>query len=73
MRTLHAAAELAADDDAGKAVCGDVEQRRSASVYDVEDERVGVLWDFIGDTQAVIDDLAVEEGDGEGLVLDIAA
>ncbi len=73
MRTLHAAAELAADDGAGKAVCGEVKQRGLASVYDVEDERVGVLWDFIADTQARIDELAVEEGEGEGLVLDIAA
>jgi len=73
IRTLHAAADFAADDDSGKTVCGDVERRRSALLYDVEDERVGVLWDFIGDTQARIDDLAVEEGDGEGYVLDIAA
>jgi hypothetical protein len=73
MRTLHGAADFASDDDAGKAVCGEVKRRRSALLYDVEDERVGVLWDFIADTQARIDALSVEEGDGEGFVLDIAA
>jgi hypothetical protein len=73
MRTLHATADFAADDDPGKAVCGDFERRRSALLYDVEDERVGVLWDFIADTQARIDAMSVEQGDGEGFVLDIAA
>jgi hypothetical protein len=73
MRTLHAVAEFADDDDAGKAMCGAVERRGLASVHDVEDERVGVLWDFIADTRAGIDEIAVEEGDGEGLVLDVAA
>jgi hypothetical protein len=54
-------------------VCSEVKQRGSIYVYDLEDKRVGVLWDFIVDTQAAIDELAVEEGEGEGFVLDIAA
>jgi hypothetical protein len=39
----------------------------------VEAERVGVLWDFIADARACIDELAVQEGEGEGFVLNIAA
>ena len=72
MRALQGAAEFA-DDDTSEAGCGDVEQRGLTLVHDVEAERVGVLWNFIADTQARVDDLAVEEGDGDGFVLDIAA
>ncbi len=75
MRTLQRAAALAESDDGSEAVCGDVEQTEhgSALVYDLEARRVGVLWDFIADTRAGIDELAVEEGCGEGLVLGLAA
>jgi hypothetical protein len=31
------------------------------------------VWDFIAYTRAGIDELAVEEAEGEGFVLDIAA
>ncbi|MGO9448941.1 MAG: hypothetical protein ACLP04_09845 [Solirubrobacteraceae bacterium] len=73
MRALQGAAELADDDDASQAACGDVEQRGLALVHDLEARRVGVLWDFIADARARIDELAVAEGEGEGFVLDIAA
>jgi hypothetical protein len=73
MRALHGAAGFADDDDSSNGVCGDVEQRGLTYMHDVEDERVGVLWDFIGDTQARIDELALQEGNGEGFVFDIAA
>jgi hypothetical protein len=63
MRALQRAAEFA-EDDSSEAVRGDAEQTESglALVHDVEDERVSVLWDFIADTGAGIDELAVEEG-----------
>jgi len=70
MRALQGAAKFA-DDDASEAVSGEVGQQGLRLVHDAEAE--GALWDFIGDTRAGIDDLAVEEGDGEGFVLDIAA
>jgi hypothetical protein len=75
MRALQRAAEVAEADDGSEALRGDVEQTEpgAALVYDLEARRVGVLWDFIADTRAGIDELAVEEGNGEGLVLDIAA
>jgi len=63
MRALHGAAEFA-DEDTGQGL---------APVHDAEAERVGVLWDFIADARARIDELAVQEGEGEGFVLDIAA
>jgi hypothetical protein len=74
MRALQGAAEFA-DEDSSEAVRGDVEQaeRGLALVHNVEAERVEVLWDFIADAQARIDELAVQEGDGERFVLDIAA
>ena len=70
MRTLHVVAEFA-DDDASEVVSGDVEQRGLTLVHDAEAD--GALWHFIADTRAGIDEIAVEEGDGEGFVLDIAA
>ena len=78
MRALHGAAEFADDDDdddASEAVSGGVEQteRDVMHAQDLEAERVGALWEFIADARAGIDELAVEEGDGEGYVLDIAA
>jgi hypothetical protein len=73
IRALQGAAERADDADASEAGCGDVEQSGLALVHDLEARRVGVLWDFIADARARIDELAVEGGDGEGLVLDIAA
>jgi hypothetical protein len=74
MRALQGAAEFA-DDDVTETMCSDVEQTEQhlALAQDLEAERVGALWDFIADARARIDELAVEEGDGEGLVLDIAA
>ena len=74
MRALQGAAEFA-DEDSSEAVCGDVEQaeRGVVPVGDVEAERVEALWDFIADARACIDELAVEKGEGEGFVLDIAA
>jgi hypothetical protein len=71
MRTLHGAAGFADDDDASQAACGDVEQRSLTLGHDAEAD--AALWDFIADTRAGIDQLAVEEGEGEGFVLDIAA
>jgi hypothetical protein len=71
MRTLHAVAEFADDDDASVAVSGDVEQRRLTLVHDAEAD--GALWELIADTRAGVDEIAVEEGNGEGFVLDIAA
>jgi hypothetical protein len=77
MRALQRADEFAEDggEDCSEAVRGDAGQTEpgSALVYDLEARRVGVLWDFIADTRAGIDELAVQEGKGEGLVLDIAA
>jgi hypothetical protein len=74
MRALQGAAEFA-DEDSSEAVRGEVEhaERGLALVHNVEAERVEVLWDFIADAQARIDELAVQEGDGERFVLDIAA
>jgi hypothetical protein len=74
MRTLQGAAEFA-DDDVTGAMCADVEQTEQdlTIAQDVETKRVGALWDFITDARAGIDELAVQEGDGEGFVLDIAA
>jgi hypothetical protein len=75
MRALQRADEFAEDDDdASEAGRGDVGQTEpgSALVYDLEARRVGVLWDFIAGTRAGIDELAVQEGEGQGLVLDIA-
>lgn len=77
MRALQGAAEFADDKDSSEAARGDVEQTEQdlTLAQDPEDERVGALWDFIADARAGIDDLAVEEGEGEGegLVLDLAA
>jgi hypothetical protein len=75
MRALQGAAEFADDDESGEAACSDVEQTEQALALaqDPEAERVGALWGFIADARAQIDELAVEEGDGEGFVLDIAA
>jgi hypothetical protein len=75
MRALHGAAEFADDDDASEAVSGDAEQTEPelTLAQDLDAERVGALWDFIADARARIDELAVQEGDGEGFVLDIAA
>ena len=70
MRTLHAVAEFA-DDDASEVVSGDVGQRRLTLVGDAEAD--GALWGLIADTRAGVDELAVQEGNGEGYVLDIAA
>lgn len=46
-------------------------ERGLEAAQDLEAERVGVLWDFIADARACINELAVQEG--EGFVLDIAA
>jgi hypothetical protein len=73
MRALQGAADFADDDDSREAASGDVEQRGLTLVHDAEDERVGVLWDFIADAGCGIDELAVEGVDGEGFVLDMAA
>jgi hypothetical protein len=74
IRALQGAAGFA-DDDASEAACGDAEHTETdlALVHDLEARRVGVLWDFIADARAGIDELAVQEGNGEGFVLDIAA
>jgi hypothetical protein len=74
MRALQGAAEFA-DEDSSEAVHGDVEQteRGLALVRNVEAERVEVLWDFIAEARACIDELAVQEGEGGGFVLDLAA
>lgn len=74
MRALHGAAEFA-DDDTGEAAGRDVEQTEPGLAFlrDREAKRMSALWDFIADARARIDELAVQEGDGEGLVLDIAA
>ena len=71
MRALQGAAAFADDDDAGEAVSGDVEQCGLTLVHDMQAD--GALWHFIGDTRAGIDELAVQDGEGEGFVLDIAA
>jgi hypothetical protein len=74
MRALQGAAEFADDDDASEdAACGDAGQRGLALVNNLEARRMSVLWDFIADARACIDELAVQEGGGEGFVLDIAA
>jgi hypothetical protein len=74
MRALQGAAEFADDDDASEdAACGDAGQWGLALVNNLEARRMGVLWDFIVDARAAIDELAVEDGEGEGFVLDIAA
>ena len=70
IRTLHAAADFA-DDDGSEVASGDVEQRALTLVHDAEAD--GALWGLIADTRAGVDEIAVEEGDGEGYVLDIAA
>jgi hypothetical protein len=70
MRTLHSVAEFA-EDDASEVVSGDVEQRGLTLVNDGEAD--DALWELIADTRAGIDEIAVEEGNGEGFVLDIAA
>ena len=75
MRALHGAAEFA-DDDVTETISGDAEQTEQdllLRAQNLEAKRVCALWDFIADTRASIDEWAVEEGDGEGLVLDIAA
>ncbi len=74
MRALHGAAEFA-DEDSSEAGCGDPEQTAPglAFLHDREAKRVSALWDFMADARARIDELAVQEGDGEGFVLDIAA
>jgi hypothetical protein len=72
MRTIQGAPKFA-DDDAGETVCGDVEQPGSTLAHNLQDDRVAVLWDFIADARAGIDELAVAGGEGEGFVLDIAA
>lgn len=68
MRALHGAAEFA-DDDEGAEQAGP----GLAFLHDREAKRVSALWDFIADARARIDELAVQEGEGEGFVLDIAA
>ncbi len=74
MRALQGAAGFADDDDASEdAACGDAGQRGLALVNNLEARRMSVLWDFIADARAAIDELAVEDGEGEGFVLDIAA
>lgn len=73
MRALQGAAEFADDDASEDAACGDVGQRGLALVNNLEARRMSVLWDFIADARAAIDELAVEDGEGEGFVLDIAA
>ena len=75
MRALQGSAEFADDGDSSEAAWGDAEQAEPglALVHGLEARRVGALWDFIVDARARIDELAVEEGDGEGFVLDIAA
>jgi hypothetical protein len=74
MRALHGAAEFA-DDDLTETTCGEVEQTAESLTLAerLETERVSALWGLIADARASIDEWAVEEGEGEGLVLDIAA
>ena len=74
MRALHGAAEFA-DDDLTETMSGDVEQaEEDLTVAErLETERVGALWGLIADARAAIDEWAVEDGNGEGLVFDIAA
>ena len=71
MRALQGAADFADDDDSREAACGDVEQRGLTLVHAAEAD--GALWELIADTRAGVDEIAVEEGNGEGFVLDIAA
>jgi hypothetical protein len=74
MRALLGAADFA-DDDVTETSSGDVEQTAQdlAFAQALEARRVGALWDCIADVRARIDEWAVAEGNGEGLVLDIAA
>jgi hypothetical protein len=72
MRALGGALEFA-DEDVSEAARHGAEHDEQAPspVRGGEDERVGVLWDFIVEARACIDEMAVREG--EGYVLDIAA
>jgi hypothetical protein len=74
IRALLGATEFAGDDVTGT-TSADVEQTEQdlCFVQNLDAERVGALWDFIVDARAAIDEWTVEEGNGEGLVLDIAA
>ena len=74
IRALLGATEFAADDVA-ETRSADVEQTEQDLLFaqNLDARRVGALWDFIADARASIDEWAVEEGDGEGLVLDTAA
>lgn len=74
MRALLGAVDFA-DDDVTETTSADVEQTEQDSLLAqaLEAERVGALWDLIVNIRASIDEWAVEEGDGEGLVFDIAA
>ena len=74
MRALHGAVEFA-DDDVAETICGDIEQTEQDLMHaqDLEAKRVCALWDFIASARASIDEWVVEEKNGEGLVLDIAA
>lgn len=74
MRALHGAIEFA-DDDLAETVSSDVEHAEEdlTLAERLETDRVGALWGLIADARAAIDEWAVEDGNGEGLVLDIAA
>jgi hypothetical protein len=74
IRALLSATDFA-DDGVIATISADVEQTEQDLCFaqNLDAERVGALWDFIANARAAIDEWAVEEGNGEGLVLDIAA
>jgi hypothetical protein len=74
IRALLGATEFA-DDDVTGTTSADVEQTEQDLCFaqNLDARRVGALWDFIADARAAIDEWTVEQSDGEGFVLDIAA
>jgi hypothetical protein len=74
IRALLGATEFA-DDDVAETPCCDVEQtwQDLMLAQSLDAKRVGALWDFIANARAAIDEWTVEDGGGEGLVLDRAA
>jgi hypothetical protein len=73
IQALLGATEFA--DDGAETPCCDVEEtwQDLMLAQDLSSQRVGALWDFIANARAAIDEWTVEQGDGEGLVLDRAA
>jgi hypothetical protein len=74
IRALLSATDFA-DDGVTETTSADAEQAEQDLLFaqDLEAKRICALWDLIANARASIDEWAVERGNGEGLVLDIAA